>query len=528
VARFVLGLVLGIGAAFVIAERSRIRSGDDDAAKPPAPVPAEGSGAPAGNGDRNATSGGGNSGGLPMHLTLSMGIGILALALTAPYVDGWFRRLNGLKSPLIELQLAGSSTHKVSVAEGLDVLFNVVALKHLQSYDSRINDDIKYLTKYGNNIRNQQNVIQSAKTLLPTFKRIIGPVATCVQSAIDQGWLSIESARKLITPTADLLEQIILGEDVLRDRGKLEEKHDEFWQQITKLPEIIHSRVGIPECIGIYSDFKTAQDLKTLFPRFHDYKNVPYLHVTAAYLISFAGDGDKAMLVLQKANDLQKADGQPVLDFKDFTFLYLIGRLSYYQGRVGDISGSYFGFFNELRAATRSRIDNLERAKEECGNAEPPDPLCFAQIYEVVAKNLAAYYVAEDLARGNAYAKNYTARVHEYAEEIKSLAGELDKGGFRKNAFYTYLQGDKYGMLDTYAYATLVLEASKPNPDYDLIKKDVVDVLRGVVEHREEEIVKKFKGLSQADRYLQVDRYQLAQLRISQAHLASARELVGE
>jgi hypothetical protein len=68
-------------------------------------------------------------------------------------------------------------------------------------------------------------------------------------------------------------------------------------------------------------------------------------------------------------------------------------------------------------------------------------------------------------------------------------------------------------MLDTYAYATLVLEASKPNPDYDLIKKDVVDVLRGVVEHREEEIVKKFKGLSQADRYLQVDRYQLAQLK---------------
>jgi hypothetical protein len=263
---------------------------------------------------------------------------------------------------------------------------------------------------------------------------------------------------------------------------------------------------------------ETPQDLKALFPRFQDYKNVPYLHAAAALLISFVGDNDAALRVLQKANDLRKADGQPVLDFKDFTFLFVIAQLSYHQqGRVGDIWSSYFGLLDELRSAARSRIRNLERAKEECGTTL--DLLCFAQIYKVVAINTAAFYVAQDLARGNEYAKNYTARLQENTEEIKRLVSESDRRDSKRNAFYDYIQADKYSLLDTYAFARLVLEGGKPYPDNELIKIETIGVLKKVIEHREEQIIKTRP---------QIDRFVLSQLKISREHLKQAQELVGE
>ena len=499
VARFILGLVLGAGAAFVIAERSPLKPGGGDAAPTP--------------------------GGLPMHLILSMGIGILLLALTAPYVDGWFRRLAGFKSPLIELQLvAGASTHKVSVTEGLDSLINQHHLAYMMHYDIRIRQDINYFSKYGQNGQNQNGTIKSAVELLSTFERILVPVMTCVQTAIDQGWLSIDSARQMITPSAELLEQIIFGEAKLGE--KLEEKHEQFWQYLTKLPEIIHSRVGISDCYAVplvSHDMETPKDLKALSRKFQDYNNVPYLHVAAALLISFTGDSDNALRVLQKAKDLQRADGRPALDFKDFTFLYLMARLSYYQSRPGDMSNLYLGSLNEMRDLARSRIKILEQAKEQCEMDSSPrginlSPLCFAQIYEVVATNLTAWFLSEDLARGNEYAKNYTAQLQEDAEEIKRLLDELHKHGPNKNSFYSYLQNDEDGLLDTYAYAKLVLESRKPNPDYDLIKKEVIGVLRKVIGHREEKIKNS----------PQIDRYELGQLKVSQAHLASAQDLAGE
>jgi hypothetical protein len=479
VARFLLGLVLGAGAAFVIAQRS-------------GPV---------------APAGAIQSGILPVHFILSMGIGILAIALVAPYVDDWFQRLTGIKSPFIELQLgAGATTHRVSVAEGENIFFSFQTLKFLQNYDDRIQSDIDYFASYGQGPKNT-TIIDSAKALLPAFKDVIRPVATCVQTAITEGWLSTDSARQIILPAAELLEQIIFAEEVLDQRGE-QSKHDQFWQLVMTLPDKIQSRVRIPECT-------TPRDIKN-FPTFQKYQNLPYLHAAAALLISFTGDGDKALQVLQKASDLYKPNGQPVLDFKDYTFLLTMGHLSYFQGRSSKVT-SYFDPFNEMRAIARSRIEQLER-KHQC--EADLSPICYAQIYEIVAMNQAAYYLAEDLARGNGEVKSYTSRIKEYGREIKRVVDEVDNHTAKGNYFYvSYVKPDMYALLDTYAYATLAVEAEKPNPDYDLIRREVIDVLKRVVEHLEEQIPKYSS---------KIDTLGIAQLKIAQAHLASARQLVGE
>jgi hypothetical protein len=317
----------------------------------------------------------------------------------------------------------------------------------------------------------------------------------------------------VVRPTVDLLEQIIFGEAILRERGELSAKHDRFWQQMLELPRTLGSLVKTPECTeftAVYYADGIAPETLNLFPRIQDYANVPYLHVAAALLISFMADGDTALQVLQNA--------KPKLHIKDHFFLMTIAQLSYYQGKPGEMSGLYFGQLNELRHAARSRIELLESAGEKC--SADGGLLCRQQISEFGATNAATYFLAEDLARGSEYAIPYAARLQEYAEEIKRWTDELDKLGAKKSGFYSFVQSEKYTCLDTYAYAELVLEARKRNPDHDLIKKKVVPIFRKVVEHFRENV----------DNEPHIDRSSpmLVQLRIAQEHLASAVAFVGE
>ena len=154
---------------------------------------------------------------------------------------------------------------------------------------------------------------------------------------------------------------------------------------------------------------------------------------------------------------------------------------------------------------------------ETC-TVSPTQLLCREQIYEIISANLMANFLAEDLARGNEYANDYTARLKENIDEIKRVLDEIDKGGAAKSAFYSYVETAQDSLLDTYAFGTLVLEAQRPNPDYDRINKEVVPNLTKVLEHLEGSIAKK----------PQVDRADFAELRVVQAHLASARELMGQ
>lgn len=499
VARFLFGLVLGSGAALVLAERSSGQTGTGVATA----ATTEKSANPASDRSKSATENDasldGSAGGLRPHFILSTALGITLLALAGPHVDSWLSHLTGFKSPLVELQVASTSTHKVSVVEGSETLFNIDSIEYLITYVERLAHDIDYITNYGQQMSEQKDILASANRILPGFRDVLKPVASCIKSAMAEDWLSIDQARQMVKPTAGLGEQIIFGEGAL-SKAELIDRNQKFWNGLVGLPGQIRSLVNTKDC--------TTPTL-TEFPSFQNNKNVPYLYVTAALLSSFLADDDKALRILQKAKDSN-------LIIKDYFFLYMIARLFYYTGKPGDIADSYFGPLNEMYSTARSRIDSLQRANQKC--VKEVDLLCREQKAEVIAIDAITYYIAEDLARGSKDVTSYVARLKEYAGELKRITDEAGNHTSSSNDYYTYVRGEKYRYLDTYAYAVLILEAQKSNPDYDLIRRKVVGSLEEVVEN-----------VSAKDaRSAKIDRANLAQLRIFQAHLASAKSLVGE
>jgi hypothetical protein len=514
VARFLLGLTLGVGVAFVMAERSFFQSSHEDGGKPAA----------APKGSLADTASGNPSDGLKDgHPTLwltSMAFGIVVLALASPHLDDWLRRLTGFKSPYVELQLASSGAHKIAVEEGADVLFSTDSLSYLAVYDTKIQQDIDYLKNYEQEVPKRNEIVASASRLLPTFTTVIGPIAKCVQVAIDHDWLSLDSARQMLRPTADALERIIFAEKNLTDSHELTASNVQFWQLVMELPSVVASSVREPECIGVPATQFTdgPAGAPDLFPEIKDYQNVPYLHVAAALLITFMGDNDKALRILQTA--------EPKLDFKDYYFLQLKGRLSYYNGKPGDIRQTYLGPLDEMRSMARSHIDTLEKKSQECKSPDITIPICRELYAELQAKNYIAYFIAEDLARGSDYVGPYIARLLEYGEDMRRIIDEPVSNSTRHKGFYQILgQGlykrylpIRYALLDTYAYAMLVVEARKPNPDYELIRTKVIPKLR--------ETSDTLKSLYENE--AKIERTRLYWVRVGEVHLESAREFVGE
>ena len=140
---------------------------------------------------------------------------------------------------------------------------------------------------------------------------------------------------------------------------------------------------------------------------------------------------------------------------------------------------------------------------------------------------MAAYFIAEDLARGYEEAKSHVTQLQEDTAELKRLVDDSDrrKRGFEQNPLDKEIQAERDTYLDTYSFATLVLEAQKPNPDFDMIKANVIPTLNRAIDHFERRIVQKEEGPPQ-ERH--IDRIDLAQWRIMQQHRAAAQEFVGE
>jgi hypothetical protein len=305
VARLLLGLALGTGLAFVLAKSE---------------TP-------------------------PTRFALSIGIGVLFVALAAPHIDEWLRRVTGLKSPLIELQLAGSSTHRIAVTEGTAVLFNLQSLKYLISYDQMIAADEEYFRQFPEGLSDPKTITEQLETLRVAFHDVVRPVAECVQNTIDKNWLSTDGARQLMAPAVGNLEQIIFGEEAVSNDYKLDETmHHNFWDSVTHLREEVIRKVPlaskIPEC-----DASVPTDADKL-PSYGEYKHLPYLHAAAALLISFMGDSATALEVLHRAYE-EKQDNKPVLEFRDYRFLFVMGKLAFFQGNPNDVS-LYYDPLNEM------------------------------------------------------------------------------------------------------------------------------------------------------------------------------------
>ena len=286
------------------------------------------------------------------------------------------------------------------------------------------------------------------------------------------------------------------------------------------MPNVLASSVQEPECTAAKREDPQAIMDKSpdLFPEIRKYGNIPYLYVAAALLVSFVGDNDKALRILQAA--------EPKLLFKDYYFLQLKARLSYYNGKPGDIWRTYLGPLDEMRSIARNHIDVLEKKNEECETPDKTKLICRDLVAELQAKNFIAYFIAEDLARGSDFVGPYVVRLQEYADDMKRIIDEPISHNTRHIGFYQILGQGSYdhyfpirdAVLDTYAYALLVLEARKPSPDYDVIKSKVIPMLKKTSD--------RLHSLYEND--VAIERTALYQLRVAKAHLASAREFVGE
>jgi hypothetical protein len=636
VARFLLGLIVGAGAVLAWPERTRGGSGGGGSTWAPPRSSIEGDG-----------------GDLPTYQAFSIGLAVVAivvLALASPHVDRWLSHLTVVKSPYVELQLAGASTHKLSVTEGLEKLQESDGLQYLIDYDDKIHLDIELLKLLQDekNSNSTGDLLKSAQNI-DGFFHIIKSTMQCIQSGVKKNWLSMESAREKLKPTTQLFEKIVFGKGILHGQSQ-SDLNDKFWLSLLELQNDIAQQVGewvevgetqcrtpIAEAIyhtqqamavfgdkqpppkgvtrdeaardeaardeaasadartarayavaltrarpgrgeleganaqtaaaitdltqaidaGKHKDAKAAtkhleaalkhlQQAKTAplenaetaklpkevantlpsLPciRDHTIKSPPYLYVTGALLISFAGDSAQALRVLDEAHRLPGFSGD--FDFDDLIYLWLVARLRYYnhQNQTGPIWNTYLHPLVTIRNAARDRIQIIEKAKVpiKCTDKDTVSTnlLCRHKFAEVAATNLAAFYISEDLVRGNEHANLYRTELQEYAEEIKRAVDEAEKLGPSKDGFYRKVLEDKYIYLDTYAYAMLVLEASKPNPDYDVTMKKIIHTLETVVGGFEDRL----RDQPQQDQ----DRDQLGTWRLAQAHLLSAREFAGE
>ena len=493
VARFLFGLMLGFGIAYAMdfSPFAQPKGGK----KPKGNVGSESVGL----------------GKLGTSVLLSLGIGVAILALAAPHLDNWLRRVTTLKSSLIELQLGGIATHKISVAEGIAALTDAHSLAVLRNYNISMQLDIEFFERF------DPQKVKNGKELLHVFNGLISPIAICVQTALDNG-LSYDSARLKLRPLVDNVTTILLvDEQIVQSAdppGKVasvqDSRREKFWADLQLIPELFSEYLGTKreECLAIpskYAEKTKSIDRKIAFPDVRDYKNVSPLYVAALHFMTFETDGDTALRILQKV------EKRP--DFlKDYSFLWLAAKLSYVQGRPGDIGISYFGYLEEMRRVARQRQDKIAELKQICSITKCAEELRLwierlsirERRAELLAMNSSAYYVAEDLARDLKSAASYQAKAKQYAEEIHKAI---------KNKEVT---GDKYNFLDTYAYATMVLEARKSNPDVNKFKK-MAEILEEVVESYE---------IAYKD--TPVDKFDLTELKIVRAHLASARELAGE
>ena len=127
---------------------------------------------------------------------------------------------------------------------------------------------------------------------------------------------------------------------------------------------------------------------------------------------------------------------------------------------------------------------------------------------ELVAMNNIAMAVAEDLARGFNSAKDLEVTAEVYATQLKDMV-EKEKNATLIDAY-----------TDTYAYTLLVIEAQRPIPNVDTIKK-LARTLQGLVERCEKRV------LAKLDKGQQPSKDEEFSLSTARVHYNSARELAG-
>jgi len=222
---------------------------------------------------------------------------------------------------------------------------------------------------------------------------------------------------------------------------------------------------------------------------------------------------EAALKLLEHAKDeiVKRNDKRKLPQHTDYGFLTRLAQASLYQGRPAvDVSVLY----EKMRETAADRQLRLDRHCDllTCDAVKRHTVKAMRNRHraaEIFAMNEFVYAASEDLARGIESASILESKVQAYALALKEVIEE-------KDLLRTLgLEDGRYDMLDTYAYAQLVLEARKRDRDIAVFRR-----MRRILQ----DVVAAFEKRANKEPH----RKNYLALNAARLHLQSARELSGE
>jgi len=479
VARFLLGVAIGVGCAHVLLQGLAVKSE-----------------------------------------MLWVAVGITIIAVIAPSVDNWLSRVTSFKSSLIEVQLSSSTGHKVAVAEKVEAYADSTVLWWLATYNEKIGQDMDYSRLVELAELDAQSArsnaaaraaekaridkfLKAAGSLKAVFDDLISPLAACIRVQVESG-MSLERVRDVVRAPSQNLQQIVLARDDPELSGP--DMHERFWRGILDAAgEIDRHRVRKnPVCAKIVEDYRMRHPFlwdETAYPRIGKGQDLPYLYVAGALFMLFVFDVDVAVRLLDESRSR--------LSFIDYGYLSLLASVRYFQNQPARRVVAPLREMLTMSAARSAKLEEHCR-RVRCEDASRLQLLERERNSQLVAKNNFALSVAEDLARGVNSARELEATAESFAEDLHKA---LQSGKVRED--------HKHYFRDTYAYTTVVIEAAKPLPNLDTFRR-MARILQSTVEFHEKQLdnrLDKGEAVSRADYF---------DLNSARRRYQSARELAGE
>jgi hypothetical protein len=417
---------------------------------------------------------------------MSIGVALVILAIVAPHLDRWLSRLTGFKTAIVEVQLTNISTaHKALVSPSRESFLSDSALQILVDYEKNISEDIAYIELFtlpdlewqkargssdavqvNGQIRKYQDRLQRLKSLQQAFKNTLSPLAECLQDAI-KGGLSVESAREMVRPIADEIQQILILEEASsqNDEGqpqKISSARAKLQESLSHLP--VENYLNQGRCLS--SDLQKLKALAKEIPPYtqKEYASLPQLYVATAGLLLFVNSDELALKMLERA--------KPDPEFHDYTLPFLHSKIMYFFGEPVE---SYKPFLDQMIQTADETLFLTEKVKSRCPSlgCDSATDDNFKQNFKLlqlraqrtkrIAMNSIAYGIAQDLASRITSAEALEPVAQEYAEE---LADAIKKGtGIDEN--------EKDDTHDTIAFVSLVIEGRKSSRDMTKIKNAI-------------------------------------------------------